>query len=445
MIAGAAKIDVTPKEKVWMDGMIRAHQSEGVHDPLFARALYISPGDDPGSAFVVVSVDVCGISAADALAVRRAVESRTGVPAGHVVIAASHTHSGPATVGFFNETEDEYVRELVNKLITVATCASDSARPAAAGVAVGRENTISHYRRLLGVDGRVIMNWEPYTSETIVGPMGEPDNEVSVLKIVDAENPDDIICILFNQVGHPNVMSGENFLISGDYPGFAANLLEEEFNCSAMFVNGAQGSVDIDGLRDRDWEGVSRTGTALAKAVAEIAGGIMPSESASVSGSYISYELASRKISDSELAWAEEVLRQTGGTVQILPDGVGDDYKAKLYKGLRAVQGRDLLVEQTCVAVDDMAFVSFPGELFTEIGMNIKAGSPFRHTCVIGLANGYIGYIPTQKAVKQGGYEVDTRRADASAEDIILGYTIPLLRNVHHQEERNANIREVGY
>lgn len=39
MNAGAARIDITPDHAVWMDGMIRAHRSTGVHDPLYAKAL----------------------------------------------------------------------------------------------------------------------------------------------------------------------------------------------------------------------------------------------------------------------------------------------------------------------------------------------------------------------------------------------------------------------
>ena len=84
------------------------------------------------------------------------------------------------------------------------------------------------------------------------------DPEVGVLTLLDAGRPGEVLGILFNHAGHPNVMSGENHLISGDYPGLAARLLEDEFGCVAAFVNGAQGTMDIDGLRDRDWEGVER-------------------------------------------------------------------------------------------------------------------------------------------------------------------------------------------
>ena len=50
MLAGTAIIDITPSHNVWMDGMIRAHQSEGVHDPLFARALVLANSEDRAEA-----------------------------------------------------------------------------------------------------------------------------------------------------------------------------------------------------------------------------------------------------------------------------------------------------------------------------------------------------------------------------------------------------------
>ena len=112
------------------------------------------------------------------------------------------------------------------------------------------------------------------------------------------------------------------------------------------------------------------------------------------------------------------------------PDGVGDDFKAVLLKQLHAIQDQVIPAENICIALDDTAFVSFPGELFTEIGMEIKAKSPFAHTYLIGLANGYIGYVPTRKAISEGGYAVDVRKVDADAEDVILSTSLGLLQQM---------------
>jgi len=228
------------------------------------------------------------------------------------------------------------------------------------------------------------------------------------------------------------VLSGDNYLLSADYPGLAERLLEKEFGGMALFVNGAQGTMDIDGLRDRDWEGRERTGQALATAVSETARHITPLNGATIHGMSITYHIPARKISDEKLTWAEEILEQTGGQLQALADGVGDDYKAKLYKELHDIQDQDIQVEQLCFAIDGTALLSFPGEMFTEIGMAIKKQSPFERTYIVGIANGCIGYVPTRKAIDEGGYAVDTRRVDVRSEEIITEKSLAILNKLHN-------------
>ncbi|MHC4124147.1 MAG: neutral/alkaline non-lysosomal ceramidase N-terminal domain-containing protein, partial [Planctomycetota bacterium] len=105
MKAGISKIDITPLTNVWMDGMIRNHKSEGIHDPLFARALVLSNDKDMTKACVVVSLEVSSITEEDANIVRDIINQKHGIKQDKIIIAATHTHSGPATVGYFNAKE----------------------------------------------------------------------------------------------------------------------------------------------------------------------------------------------------------------------------------------------------------------------------------------------------------------------------------------------------
>ena len=432
MFAGIAEIDITPTGSVWMDGMIRSHRSTGVHDPLRACALYLAPGTDPAAAFVLVAIDLIGLADRDALEARRGAAKATGIPADRIILAASHTHSGPTTLGLLNPTETGYVRELVQKLVRVIQEAAAAAVPAATGCASGTEDSISHYRRLLARDGHVVMNWEPYPADQIVRPLGQVDPELGVLRVTRQADGRDL-CILFNHAGHPNVLSGDNYRISADYPGLATQLLREKHGCPAMFLNGAQGTMDIDGLRDRDWEGRQRIGTTLAEAVGKVLLGIDVSPAPRMRSASIRYRIPSRRISQGEYSWAAKILAETGGTLTPLADGVGDDFKAKLLHELRDRENADNPVEQLCLALDDTALISFPGELFTEIGQEIKKASPFARTYVVGLANGYVGYVPTREAISQGGYEVEVRRLDDGAAEIIAERSLSLLRDVHRR------------
>ncbi len=428
MRAGTARIDITPTESVWMEGMLRAHRSDGVHDAIFAKALVLSNDERLDQACAMVAVDVCDFPDQLTDEVRGAAERELGIPSGNVVIAAKHIHSGPSTDGT-GEPEIRYTRALVEQLFRVVREAASRMQPVKAGCASGRENTISQYRRLLADDGHVVMNWEPWPLEHLVAVLGVPDPEVGVLKVADLSGQ--ILCILFNHAGHPDVLSGDNYLISAEYPGFAERLLEKQFGGMAMFVNGAQGTMDIDGLGPRNWTEMERLGAKLASAVAEVVQRIEPVEGLAVRCANLKHGLPARQVSDEQLGWAEAIIEQTGGTVQPLPDGVGDDYKALLLKQFHAVQNSAIPAEQICIAIDNTAFLSFPGELYTEIGLKIKAASPFSRTYIIGLANGCVGYIPTRKAIGEGGYAEDVRRVDAGAEEAILSKSLELLKQVY--------------
>lgn len=456
MLTGTAQVDITPSRSLWMDGMLRLQRSQGVHDPLGARALVLANrASDLSDAGVIVSIDVCGLKTPMTDAARAAIAKRTGIPAAHIVLAATHTHSGPSTCFGYNPIETEYVEELHRQIVAVVIEAVGNLQPAAVGFGMGQETTISHYRRLMTTEGHVVMNWEPYPPEKIVGPLGVIDPEVGVLKVVDPAHPEIVRCLLFNQTGHLNVMSGENFFFSADYPGAAMRILRERFGGMATFLNGAQGSVDIDGLRDRDWEGVERLGKKLADVVAAVAATIRPSANTRVCCAQIAYAVPKRAITTKESVWMAKTLTgkdQLPGFLMPLdphglygaqfndlgsreahgmPDGVGDDLLAYLWTEIRDHEAPMIRLEQTCLAVDDTAFLSFPGELFAEIGMQIKRESPFRHTCIIGNANGMVGYVPTRKAISEGSYEVRVRRVGDAAEELVLANSLDLLRRVH--------------
>jgi hypothetical protein len=89
--------------------------------------------------------------------------------------------------------------------------------------------------------------------------------------------------------------------------------------------------------------------------------------------------------------------------------------------------------ELQAIAVGDAAFVAAPGELFVEMGLAIKKASPFRKTFVVGLANGYLGYMPTDEAQRRGGYEsrpARSSRLGLGTEGIVVSNALELLRKL---------------
>lgn len=88
---------------------------------------------------------------------------------------------------------------------------------------------------------------------------------------------------------------------------------------------------------------------------------------------------------------------------------------------LAAMEGKPLTAEVQVITVGrELAWVGLPGEVFTELGMAIKNGSPFPYTIVSSLANDYLSYFINRKAYAEGNYEaVVTRFAPGAGEALV--------------------------
>ncbi len=112
MLAGASKLDMTPDGPVWMEAMIREHKSQGIHDRLSARCLALSSSADPREVVAIVSLDLCAVGSETARAAKDRIRDMAGIRSDRMIVAATHTHSGPATIGLFQPAEAEYASEL---------------------------------------------------------------------------------------------------------------------------------------------------------------------------------------------------------------------------------------------------------------------------------------------------------------------------------------------
>jgi neutral ceramidase len=80
---------------------------------------------------------------------------------------------------------------------------------------------------------------------------------------------------------------------------------------------------------------------------------------------------------------------------------------------------------------NEVAWVSLPGEIFTELGLAIKQDSPFPHTIIAELANGSIGYIPSRRAYEQGNYEVVSARCAQGSGERLVDAAVKMLKELH--------------
>jgi neutral ceramidase len=417
--AGFCSIDITPPVGTPMAGFAaRAGVSRGIHDGLRATAIAF----EGAAAAVIVSADLIGIPAELVDAVRSQVERRTGIPGGAVMVATTHTHSGPALrPGFSGQgiASEHYIRTLVDDLAGAVCAAWESRRSAAIGSGSGTITGIGRNRR--SADGLPV------------------DPGVGVLRVL----PDDgsPAAVLVNYACHPTVLGPDNLLISADYPGYARAFVEgcgggdphDQPGASrgivAVFTNGAAGDVNAGHSADlsalgypipgRTFERARSLGTMLGCEARRVMETIEPAHDATVRVASTTVILAGKALppmdeAQDDLRRKEKALEQAtrAGAAEellikakvaalyarLLVHRIGESESNEASDSARvAIQG---------IRIGDAAFLAVPVELFVNIGLAVKRRSTLGRAFVVGYANGDLGYLPSLQAFDEGGYEV---------------------------------------
>ena len=185
-------------------------------------------------------------------------------------------------------------------------------------------------------------------------------------------------------------------------------LVADEF--MTMFCNGCCGNINhidySDKTQGRGYQMAQRVGYMLAVAAYEA---IRSQTSVASDELGVSSELVALKrlqISDTQQLWSQDVLEKARNTpVRGQIDGLPDEHYAQVWMDMYQKQSEDDHVEVMVFRIGDVGIVGLPGEIFCELGLEIKRHSPAAHTLVVELANDAIGYMPTEQAFSQGGYE----------------------------------------
>ncbi|HEY8503328.1 MAG TPA: hypothetical protein VIL46_02020, partial [Gemmataceae bacterium] len=193
--AGAFAMDVTPPAEMFpisVNGGMTDRKATAAHDRLHARCLVL---DDGKTKLAIAVVDSCMIPREILDAAKARAKEATGIPAEHMLISATHTHTAPTVGGVFQSDPDERYRKFLEQRIAegIAKAAANLA-PAKVGWAVGKDPTQVFNRRWLmkpgsiapdpfgGTTDRVKMN-PGYRAAGMVKPAGPIDPDVSVLSV----------------------------------------------------------------------------------------------------------------------------------------------------------------------------------------------------------------------------------------------------------------------
>lgn len=422
--AGVAKLDITPPVGVRMSGFAgRVFPSLAVHDPLYARGLVL---DDGENRLAVVALDLVGIWHQITEQVRAECRRSAGIPADGLLIAGSHTHSGPVfwDDGTFTDQERGYWDALPAKLIAVVNQAAAAAVPARLGVARGW-SAIGINRREVTPTGQVVLGRNHF---------GVFDPEVGLIRIETADGKP--LAALVNYACHAVCLMADNYLLSADYPGFAAHYLEQRMGGGlAVFFNGACGNVNPreaavgHGLASGGGFSIAqRAGSQLARDAFRAWEKAIPGEDVKLSFARTSIGLPTNRARALEAA--EEALRQAEEAArQGYPEKSpymtwyappNPEGARKRIARLKEEGDAPVACEIQVISLGKVTFVGWPGEIFCELGMAVKERTPFPPTFILGYANNSIGYVPVPEAYREGGYEASTAAHLADNAGLVL-------------------------
>ncbi len=363
---GTAQVDLEPMRAGAFAGYASRGETipKGIHDPLQVRAIAL----EANTRVLIIVCDLLALDGKLVSAAKAKLQHRLGIPSANILISCIHTHGGPACLQTTPVEAPPAYRELIQqKIIEAGMRAFAAMQPAHFGFGAGRVN-LSYNRRVKSEEGKVTNKW----SNPERTPLGPVDPEVLVASFA---RPDATpLAILFNYACHPVVMGPQHPLFTADYPGAARSWIDQSLDAAplALMTLGTCADLNPYVCGQNDFSEMQTMGRSLGTEVMNIA----------------------RRTKSTE-----DVFIRTAATTVTLP--IRTDTQ-------QTTPASPFRVPVQVIAINDLALVGIPGELFVELGQEIKRASPFQSTWIVTMANDVVGYIPPRTAFAEGGYEVES-------------------------------------
>jgi hypothetical protein len=430
--AGASFRDITPKEPHFLFGYPFVERtSTGVHDPLLSSALYLTDGKEQ---VLFISNDIIYVDKNTVSRIRQAIFEKKGVPFSSIMIAATHTHSGPVTVECaisendptVPRVEEDYLKYMETETIQAALQAIENAVSAEIAFVTGDATGVGTNRH---------------------NPSGAKDMETPAMIVRNSRNGQYIASLLVCCM-HPTILHEDSRLYSSDFPHFVREKLQRELlgeDCPVIYFTGTAGNQSPRHVAAANtFEEARRIGAIVADSViSELTENAVYSSRPAILSAHTETDLLRRKFPSVE--WAQQHrddaqkrfdrLKKSQGNHREIRTAEVDWFGAEelLFLARRACSHSldeacesCLPAEIQIIAIGDWHFIAWPGEIFVEYGLALKA--LYENISLITYANGHLqGYITTKKAVDKGFYEAGNSLFDYKSGDILLKKTIDLL------------------
>lgn len=392
LYVGAASVDITPTESVWLGGFAsRTKKSEGVRSPIFARVLDLQKGK---TRLIWIVCDLLGFEPADAKRIRALIAQKRGLSSHNILLSATHTHSAPAVKPIGTSGAKDYLENfLIPRLLIVADQAASSKEPCQLIFTEGKSG-LAHDRRNAPIKGDGAAP-DPDPKQ------GYVDQRVPAFGFRKADGS--FKAILLQYAMHPT--SHSDYLIGSEWPGATCQALQRIFGTQTVpfVLQGAAGNLGSPKRRATSEE-MRAWGEELAGSITDgLESGAPVSDPCFTVRTKI-IPVALENMSKEQIkAKADEFRLQFRSTPRHIT-GVIDPWEKKSLA--RMERGEDLSIPADCAVVilGSQALVTTPFETFCHLNGLLSGGTPLS-VHVIGYTNGVYNYFPTRAAIAQGGYE----------------------------------------
>jgi neutral ceramidase len=414
--AGAAASNVTPWLGVSMPGGFTDRRATKIHDELHARCLVL---DDGKTKLAIVVVDNC-ILPRDVLDRAKALAQKaTAIPAAHILISATHCHSGPAAMDIaMCKADPEYQAFLARRIADGIQRATANLAPAKIGWGFGELPSEVFNRRWhmkkgginenpFGNKNDTVRMNPPRRSPLLARPAGPTDTQVPVLSVLHADGRP--LALLSNYSLHYVGGTGAG-TISADYFGVFADRIQQLLKADrqhppfvGMLSNGTSGdinNINFQGIpkRNKPYEQINFVAHKLADEVLRVQKKIQHHDWLELKAAQKDIPLGVRRPNPDEITFAKTVISKAKNPKRPTVNEVYAQETLNLAKSPPRIP-----IPLQALHLGDLRICAIPCEPFAEVGLALKDRR--KNTFVIGLANGYYGYLPTARQMSLGGYE----------------------------------------
>jgi hypothetical protein len=399
--AGFARRVITPPVGTSLAGFFHDRVSKQVRDDLLCRAIILRDGD---CRIALVALDLICVDSDFVDKAKALITAETGIPPERVTISASHTHTGPEVrlVGNKVPRNEPWLAGLP-RLIAAAVAEANS-RLIRVTLRTGRMETEGYaFNRLYRLNDGTEQMGQQSNREKILGPAGPVDKALQTLSFMDAQGQ--LRGMIVNFGMHPVTVAGENAdFLSADWPGEMTKHLSQMYgnDMLAMFLQGSCGDINhmpYEASLLPQW-GPAKTvqlGRGLAGAAAYAAERAEP-ETTQRLAAFV------REINVPYYTRTPEIFAEAASLKERSDLDAAQQYFVKAVAEW-PFDGKICKAPLQVIRIGDLAIVAIPAQIFTRIGLEMKAWSPAKHTMLVELANARVAsYVPTADQVERGAY-----------------------------------------